>query len=96
MNEYMWVKFNVKEDVSRKSFLNVAHDDAYFEILSIWANYNYVFVFVSCVKSVTFRYYIKIVPTLSNKKWKKINSDVLSLKNKIFKISWVFEPSGLD
>ena len=25
----------------------------------------------------------------------KINGDVFSFKNKIFKISWVFEPSGL-
>ena len=25
----------------------------------------------------------------------KKNGDVFSLKNKIFKISWVFEPSGL-
>ena len=38
----------------------------------------------------------QIVPTLSDKKWKiKINGDVFSLKNKIFKISWVFEPSRL-
>ena len=39
----------------------------------------------------------QIVPTLSDKKWKiKINGDVFSLKNKIFKISWVFEPSEFD